>query len=240
MTTVNIGSGVTSIVSCPKTVTVGLVGQTTSTWASDAILLISAALKTDSDGYQFTILVDGNITALTTSHLFGGCVVTDGNYVCINAALDIANPPTGIDSLNNRVILKKDFLATAWPAGTTITEAKWQMKFTGTAADCVPLVAAQTGAVATSCLVATFPITAGTGTATFGMNYYQPKETSDKVYAGLPRFAKGESMKYIGLVSAAGVLALPSVTCGTATALLGASSLIAGAAVAFGAATLAF
>jgi hypothetical protein len=240
MTTVNIGSGVTSILSCPKTVTVGLAGQTTSTWASDAIILESHALKTDSDGYQFTILVDGNITALWSSNLFGGCVVTTGNYVCINAQLDGGLPPTGIDSLNNRWILKKDWLTTAYPAGTAITAAKWQMKFTGTAKDCIPLVAVQTGAVATSCLVATFPITAGTGTATFGMNYYQPKETSDKVYTGLPRFSKGESMKYIGLVSNAAASAFPSVACGTAKALLGAFSLYAGAAVAFGAAALAF
>ena len=51
MTTVDIGSGVTSIVSCPKSIVVGLTGQTTSTWASDAILKVSTALKTDSDGY---------------------------------------------------------------------------------------------------------------------------------------------------------------------------------------------
>jgi hypothetical protein len=72
------------------------------------------------------------------------------------------------------------------------------------------------------------------------MTYYQPKETSDKVYVGLPRFQKGESMKYIGLFDAVAATALPTVTCGTAKVLLGASSLIAGAAVAFGAATLAF
>jgi len=51
MTTVNLGSGVTSTAACPKSIAVGLVGQTTSTWASDAILKVSAALKTDSDGY---------------------------------------------------------------------------------------------------------------------------------------------------------------------------------------------
>jgi hypothetical protein len=73
-----------------------------------------------------------------------------------------------------------------------------------------------------------------------GMDYYQPKETSDKVYAGLPRFSKGESMKWVGLANAVAASAFPSVTCGTAKALLGASNLIAGAAVAFGAATLAF
>jgi hypothetical protein len=73
-----------------------------------------------------------------------------------------------------------------------------------------------------------------------GVKYYQPKETSDKVYVGLPRFAKGESMKYTGLAQGILAAAFPSVTCGTAKALLGASNLIAGAAVAFGAATLAF
>jgi hypothetical protein len=40
-------------------------------------------LKTDSDGYQFSILVGGGIGALTTSLVSGGCVSTTGNYVCI-------------------------------------------------------------------------------------------------------------------------------------------------------------
>ncbi len=73
-----------------------------------------------------------------------------------------------------------------------------------------------------------------------GMNYYQPKETSDLVYVGLPRFQKGESMKYIGIVDGVVGAAFPTVTCGHPKTLHGASHLIAGAAVAFGAATLAF
>ena len=83
MTTVDIGSGAASVAGCPKTLVVGLTGQTTSTWASDAIIKVSAALKTDSDGYQFSILVGGGIGALTTSLVSGGCVSTTGNYVCI-------------------------------------------------------------------------------------------------------------------------------------------------------------
>ena len=47
-------------------------------------------------------------------------------------------------------------------------------------------------------------------------------------------------MKYTGLAQGIRDAAFPSVTCGTAKVLLGASNLIAGAAVAFGAATLAF
>ena len=83
MTTVDIGSGVAAVAGCPKTVVVGLTGQTTSTWASDAILKVSTALKTDSDGYKFSLLVGPGIGALTTDKIFGGCVSTTGNYVCI-------------------------------------------------------------------------------------------------------------------------------------------------------------
>jgi hypothetical protein len=51
---VDIGTGANNAASCPKVIQIGLVGQTTSTWASDAILKVSTALKTDSDGYQLT------------------------------------------------------------------------------------------------------------------------------------------------------------------------------------------
>jgi hypothetical protein len=115
------------------------------------------------------------------------------------------------------------------------------MTFTGTAALCTALKTAQSTAAAAACLSsATLLAIGATGLVTIGMDYYQPKETSDKVYAGLPRFSKGESMKYVGLANVVAASAFPSVTCGTAKALLGASNLIAGAAVAFGAATLAF
>jgi hypothetical protein len=51
MTSVDIGSGVTSIQGCPKVATITLTGQTGSAWASDAILLVSTTLTTDTDGY---------------------------------------------------------------------------------------------------------------------------------------------------------------------------------------------
>jgi hypothetical protein len=233
MTTVDLGSAVTSVASCPKAIVVGLVGQTTSTWASDAILLESTALKTDSDGYQFTIAVDTGTSADTASFFSGGCVSTTGNYVCISWSLDAT--PTYVISLSNRWITKKDWLTTSFVAGTAITLAKWQMKFTGGIAVCTasaPVTANQTACAKASTVVA------AAGTA--GMNYYQPKETSDLVYVGLPRFQKGESMKWVSLVNGTSTNALPTFTCGTAKTLLGASNLIAGAAVAFGAATLAF
>ena len=111
---------------------------------------------------------------------------------------------------------------------------------TGTLATCVGvIVTGSAAALLATCVMAKATTADATG-GTFGVTYYQPKETSDKVYTGLPRFAKGESMKYVGFVNAVVASAFPTVACGTAKALLGASNLIAGAAVAFGAATLAF
>ena len=184
--------------------------------------------------------MDANISAGTASFFSGGCVVTTGNYVCISHSFDASGTSSASvysNSLNNRWITKKDWVVTSFVAGTAITLAKWQMVFTGNIAVCT--AAAPVTANQTACAKAG-AITAAAAASTMGMNYYQPKETSDLVYVGLPRFQKGESMKYIGLVDGVVGAAFPTVTCGTAKTLLGASNLIAGAAVAFGAATLAF
>merc|ERR1712161_132550 len=111
-------------------------------------------------------------------------------------------------------IVKKDFVATAAiVAGTALTLAKWQFVMQGSMAGC-------------------------TVTTAIGWKNYQPKETSDKVYTGLPRFAKGETMKWVGLdaTAAANLSGKANVVCGSGKALLGASHLVAGAAIAFGAA----
>ena len=185
--------------------------------------------------------MDANISAGTASFFSGGCVVTTGNYVCISHSFDASGTSGAsvyVISLNNRWIAKKDWKTTSFVAGTAITLAKWQMVFTGNIAVCTatsPVTANQT-----ACAKAGTAIGTSTTPRTTGMKYYQPKETSDKVYVGLPRFAKDEVMKYIGLVDGLVAAALPTVTCGKSKALLGASNLIAGAAVAFGAATLAF
>lgn len=143
--------------------------------------------------------MDANISAATTLFFSGGCVVTTGNYVCISHSFDAnsATPPVSVhvNSLNNRWIAKKDWKTTEFVAGTAITLAKWQMVFTGTLKVCTLATIASANQAA--CVKA--GATTATGTGTMGMNYYQPKETSDKVYVGLPRFSKGETMKYIGL-----------------------------------------
>ncbi len=71
----------------------------------------------------------------------------------------------------------------------------------------------------------------------YGWTNYQPKETSDKVYTGIPRFSKGDLLVYKGLATATG---FPDKTCGSGKALTGASALVAGAAIACGAAARAF
>ena len=123
MSTVDIGSGVTAVLGCPKKIEVTLTGVASSVWATDAIIKVSTTLKTDTDGYQFALLVTGGFNAADTQDQnVGGCVVTTGNYVCINGNLGA----TYLNTLNYSWILKKDFVATAaLVAGTTLTLAKW-------------------------------------------------------------------------------------------------------------------
>jgi hypothetical protein len=52
---INIGSGVNEVAGCPKTITVTLTGQADSKWATDAILLESPTIKSESDGYLFKL-----------------------------------------------------------------------------------------------------------------------------------------------------------------------------------------
>jgi hypothetical protein len=124
MSTVDIGSGVTSVLGCPKKLEVTLTGVASSVWATDAILKVSTTLKTDTDGYELSMLVTGGLHAADVAHSnYGGCIVTTGNYVCMNGDISAAY----LQSVNFSWILKKDFVATAaLVAGTTITLAKWQ------------------------------------------------------------------------------------------------------------------
>ena len=59
---------------CPKTLTVTLAGQTSSSWATDAIVKAVTAIKTDSDGYKMTISMTSNNNALLKDKYFGGCL----------------------------------------------------------------------------------------------------------------------------------------------------------------------
>lgn len=59
MTAVAMGAA-TGTSGCPKVVNVTLAGASSSSWATDAIVKIASAIKTDSDGYKITIEMSGN------------------------------------------------------------------------------------------------------------------------------------------------------------------------------------
>merc|ERR1719265_338084 len=73
-------------------------------------------------------------------------------------------------------------------------------------------------------------------TAVLTTKWFQPKEISTKKYTTLPRFSAKETATWVGIT----VLGKKGASGCTGKALQGASALVAGAAVAFGAAALAF
>ena len=219
---------------CPLKVTADLAGAA-SGWLSDTNAKIWTGLTTStSDGYKLTVSITGvGNAALAADKAAGGCVATaTSNAMCIHAA-SAAGAGT-VELLNMKVYsLTKALYDVATTvvatSGVAITLVNWGMTLT---IDCS---SADTGL--TCGIAAATAIGHATSTAVWGWSNYQPKETSDKVYAGIPRFSKGDLLVYKGLGTSTGIA---SIACGTGKALLGASSLIAGAAVAFGAATLAF
>merc|ERR1712146_61623 len=132
----------------------------------------------------------------------------------------------------------KNYSATvAISSVTYITAAKWNMVMSGI--DCSAVNTALVGTTAPAASAAPCTITNFTG-ANNGLtttSWFQPKELSTKVYTPLPRFSAKESATWTGMVAADG----KKSASGCATkALTGAPALVAGAAVAFGAAALAF
>ena len=151
--------------------------------------------------------------------------------MCILAAGTTVSSAVTVTGMKVYALTKalKDVAATLISAGTEVTKVTWGMLLT---ADC-----SGTAGTAPCQVAATTDIGHASSTAVWGWSNYQPKETSDKVYVGIPRFSKGETLAYKGVVTASGV---PTTTCGAGAVLTGASALVAGAAVAFGAAALAF
>lgn len=127
-------------------------------------------------------------------------------------------------------IKKADYKIGALVAGTAITAAKWNLVY-------VPVcdVTNTTTAVA-ACN--TFGSVVDTDN-TYGGSWFQPKETAKKEYTELARFSAKETGAWLstGITTA---LSTVGKACGSGKALKGASALVAGAAVAFGATALAF
>merc|ERR1711957_131877 len=99
-----------------------------------------------------------------------------------------------------------------------------------------------TAATATFALLPACTDTSGSKkTSVQSLTYFQPKEDPKKAYAGVPRFSKADSVSMFGPTNIdTDANNLIFALCGEAKALTGASALVAGAAVAFGAAALAF
>jgi hypothetical protein len=105
--------------------------------------------------------------------------------------------------------------------------------------DCSLTGTAATTAANTSCLKAWWTNASVSASANkFGFQYYQPKEVASGVYSGLPRMNAKDTIRWLGF--AEDVAGLPSVKCGAdlGVAMSGASALVAGAAIAFGAVAL--
>merc|ERR1712086_1038325 len=219
---------------CVKSVTVTPTGAT-SGWLTDPMKLIATGLTTSlSDGYLIDVKIAGaGADAVADGNWVGGCIATStSNAVCINAKglTDI------IQAMKVYSLTKAKYLATTVVSGgTEITLAGWNMKL---GLDCSRAGANDAAASTAGCLFAgAGNLGVADSTTSYGWSNYQPKETSDKVYTGLPRFSKGDILGWTPLTRANGY---PVTACGTAKALTGASALVAGAAIAFGAAALAF
>jgi uncharacterized protein YbaA (DUF1428 family) len=231
MTAVELNGAAATAADCPKSITALLAGSA-SGWLTDANKLIWTGLTTStSDGYKLTISIKGvGNTVLADTKVIGGCVATaTSNAMCIYA---LAATNTVVEATGMKVyaLTKVQYTGLiAATAGTEITLATWGMVL---AVDC-----SAANPTSDVCGVTAAGIGAADGVVAYGWTNYQPKETSDKVYATIPRFSKDDLLVYKGLATTGG---LPDKTCGSGKALTGASALVAGAAIAFGAAALAF
>jgi hypothetical protein len=215
---------------CPFTATVTLAGSTGSAWATAAIKKISTAILTDSDGYKITLAVGRKSGVVyATGFVEGGCLLhATSNHVCFRAPARTAT--VALIGMKATWIKKADYKIGALVAGTAITAAKWGLVY-------VPVcdVANATTPVA-AC--GSFGKTVDTDN-TYGGSWYQPKETAKKVYTELARFSAKETGAWVAIGDTT-ALSTVATACGSGKALKGASALVAGAAVAFGAAALAF
>ena len=173
----------------------------------------------------------------------GGCLAvgTTNPIVCFWGKTLQTDNSSGVAGTLQYVGLVPTYTATknyttAAVLGTTtaITAAKWNMVMGGNDCSAVKATTSAAGIVTTTCLAATYNPALSTGVTS--SSWFQPKETSTKVYTTLTRFSAKESATWTGMAADS----KKNATGCTAKALTGASALVAGAAVAFGAAALAF
>merc|ERR1712167_169758 len=198
--------------------------------------------KTDSDGYKITIQMSSNGATsggVAVDKYVGGCLAvgTTNPIVCYyGQAKDTKSTPNvaqrNLYTMIPRYTAYKNFSTTVAIASVTaITAAKWNLVYSGSDCSGTAPAATSAGVTSSTCGVAAWEL-ADTTTA----SWFQPKEISTKVYTTLTRFSAKESATWTGM----DIDAKKSSSGCAAKALTGASALVAGAAVAFGAAALAF
>jgi len=241
MTAVAMGTATTNgTTGCPKVLNVTLAGATSSSWATDAIVKLATAIKTDSDGYKITIEMSANTTVTATGKWMGGCLAvgTSNPVACFwGKSILTKASQTGAyvqyTDLEPSYTTYKNYSTTAAIASTTaITQAKWYMTMDKNDCSATQTLTSNGNNTAT-CAVTSFTQALAYSTTT---SWFQPKEISTKIYTTLTRFSAKESATWTGMADTG---FKHSSGC-TAKALTGASALVAGAAVAFSAAALAF
>ena len=235
---------------CPGTLTVGLTGQTSSAWASTTVTTAATAIKTDSDGYEFKLSMTSNHNTFNVlanaDNYLGGCLSGAGGdatnaVVCFyGQAKETSTSPAnagaggsvtlGLSACVPYYLPVKNWVTTAVVTGAVaITKAKWYMLIEGL--DCSATMVA--AAAASPCVGTALNLA---DTVVLTTKWFQPKEISTKKYTTLPRFSAKETATWIGIT----VDGKKGASGCTGKALQGASALVAGAAVAVGAAALAF
>jgi len=139
---VKMGLGTTGTILCPAVLTVNLLGQTTSSWATATIVKIAASIKTDSDGYTMVLSMTSNANAIVAGNYLGGCLSGAGAVATNDVVCFYGKGVAGINSSAAGIYLTaatpyskpvKNFLtATAVTGAVAITAAKWNMVLSGT------------------------------------------------------------------------------------------------------------
>jgi len=210
-------------------VQVTLTGST-GDW-SKSIKAKAASIATFSDGYKIKVYVknedSGDDTkAAGTAACF---MITTDNTTCFNVVSDgTTAKEIPVGGFTVKWLKKKEWEdngakkgAALWSIGTKLSEGTEYLVL-DPKGDAKISAGFAKGAGKTKNMTAT---------------WYQPKETKDKKYKDkLARFSKGDKLKYFAAKVTDGKD--KAEECSSGTALKGASALVAGAAVAFGAATL--
>merc|ERR1711966_195964 len=205
----------------------------------------------DLDGYKIEVVTSNYAVIFTddADRKTGGCIATTttASAVCIWTTITYYSTGTAYDITGWTVGWAT---TTVFAAGVSATSATTVISTTALT------VAAYYLAVPTTCTAAvgaatvstcklgggTITITAPAATAvgsTSTFSWYQPDEDSDGYTTTMPRFSAEEVVGWWGLDATAAGSTYLLAACGTGT-LSGASAIAAGAAVAFGAAALAF